>query len=213
MWIKRFGVKTAMFQQTVWASMRNVCQIVALRLGAGVGKHIITVTQLFNVLGSGGGYLLAANAFVAALVEAEERTSQFGVLSGVGMLGNAAGYTCEPDSSTPSPMPYFRSVHDPSFWLLRFFLPYLTSAVGGLVDSYYGHVVPVEITFILLVSVTIFGSLFLPYIAPTPPTDSKETGKPKSGFLTPLKLFMPRRGNMSLFLLGLGAFFSVLATG
>jgi hypothetical protein len=98
MWIKRFGVKTAMFQQTVWASMRNVTQIIGLRIGAGVGKHIIEVTQLFNILGSGGGYLLSANAFVAALVSPEERTSMFGVLSGVGMLGNAAGYTCTSQS-------------------------------------------------------------------------------------------------------------------
>ena len=94
MCIKRFGVKTAMFQQTVWASMRNVTQIIALRIGAGLGKHIIQTTQLFNILGSGGGYLLSANAFVAALVPAEQRTSMFGVLSGVGMLGSAAGYTC-----------------------------------------------------------------------------------------------------------------------
>lgn len=88
----------------------------------------------------------------------------------------------------------------------------LTSIVGGLIDSYFGHIVPVETTFVLLVSVTIFGSLFLPYIAPTV-SPLKDNGKPKSGFLSPLKLFMPREGNMSLFLLGLGAFFSVLATG
>ncbi|CAD6580355.1 MAG: hypothetical protein TREMPRED_002714 [Tremellales sp. Tagirdzhanova-0007] len=178
MCIKRFGVKTAMFQQTVWASMRNVTQIIALRIGAQTGKRIIQTTQLFNILGSGGGYLLAANAFVAAIVPAEQRTSQFGVLGGVGMLGNAAGYT-----------------------------------FGGLVDSYFGHIVPVEVTFILLVSVTIFGSLFLPYIAPTSAI-SKDGGSAKnSGILTPLKLFMPRRGNQSLFLLGAGAFCSVLATG
>ena len=84
-----------MFQQTVWASMRNITQIIALRIGAQTGKRIIQTTQLFNILGSGGGYLLAANAFVAAIVPAEQRTSQFGVLGGVGMLGNAAGYTCE----------------------------------------------------------------------------------------------------------------------
>lgn len=85
--------------------------------------------------------------------------------------------------------------------------------VGGLIDSYFGHIVPVEITFVLLVSVTIFGSLFLPYIAPVQAAPTKTGEKPKSGFLTPLKLFTPRRGNMSLFLLGAGAFFSVLATG
>lgn len=89
----------------------------------------------------------------------------------------------------------------------------MIGSVGGLVDSYFGHLVPVEATFVLLIGVTIFGSLFLPYIAPTPTTTDKETGKRKSGFLTPLKLFMPRKGNMSLFLLGMGAFCSVLATG
>ncbi len=91
-----------MSQQTVWASMRNITQIIALRIGGGVGKEIITVTQLFNILGSGGGYILAANAFIAVLVIPEQRTSQFGVLSGVGMLGNAAGYTCKVQFSNRS---------------------------------------------------------------------------------------------------------------
>ena len=84
-----------MFQQTAWAAMRNLCQIYAIYLGGGIGMHVIQITQLFNILGSGGGYQLAANSFVAILAEPSERTSLFGVLGGVAMLGSSAGYTCE----------------------------------------------------------------------------------------------------------------------
>jgi hypothetical protein len=87
---------------------------------------------------------------------------------------------------------------------------------------------PFQIAFILLVFTTIFASLFLPYIPPVPLSISNDTTsnedavlKPKKSFLTPLKVFIPKRkrgedGNkwdLNLFFLGSGAFFSVLATG
>lgn len=55
--------------------------------------HIIQVTQLFNIMGGAGGYMLAANNYVAILVGAEERTSMFGVLQGMAMLGASVGFT------------------------------------------------------------------------------------------------------------------------
>lgn len=59
----------------------------ALSIGGNTGMQIIQTTQLFNVLGSGGGYQIASNVFISTLVAAEERTSQFRVLTGVIMLG------------------------------------------------------------------------------------------------------------------------------
>jgi hypothetical protein len=94
-WIKRFGVKAAMFQQTAWAAGRNLCQIYSLHLGGAGGIRIIQITQLFNIMGSGGGYMLASNAFIAILADADKRTSLFGVLGGIAMLGASAGYTCK----------------------------------------------------------------------------------------------------------------------
>ncbi|WVQ87093.1 hypothetical protein IAS59_000814 [Cryptococcus gattii] len=91
--IKKFGCKAAMFQQTFWAALRNLTQMYALSIGGNTGMQIIQTTQLFNVLGSGGGYQIASNVFISTLVAAEERTSQFGVLTGVIMLGSSSGYT------------------------------------------------------------------------------------------------------------------------
>lgn len=91
-WIKRFGVKAALFQQTGWAAARNLTQIYAQTLGGRLGVTIIQSTQVFNVMGSGGGYALAANAFIAVLAEPEERTALFGMLGGMQMLGSAAGF-------------------------------------------------------------------------------------------------------------------------
>ncbi|KIR43128.1 hypothetical protein I307_04268 [Cryptococcus deuterogattii 99/473] len=91
--IKKCGCKAAMFQQTFWAALRNLTQMYALSIGGNTGMQIIQTTQLFNVLGSGGGYQIASNVFISTLVAAEERTSQFGVLTGVIMLGSSSGYT------------------------------------------------------------------------------------------------------------------------
>ncbi|KAK4686960.1 hypothetical protein P7C73_g3162, partial [Tremellales sp. Uapishka_1] len=92
-WIKRFGVKAAMFQQTAWAAMRNLTQILALHVGGATGMRIIQSTQIFNIMGSGGGYQLAANAYIAVLAKPEDRTALFGVLNGIMMLGSSVGYT------------------------------------------------------------------------------------------------------------------------
>ena len=84
-----------MLQQTVWTALRTVTQIVALNTGGGLGKSIIQMTQLLNIIGSPGGYDFSINAFLAVLATPEARTSQLGVLAGVTMLGSAAGYTSE----------------------------------------------------------------------------------------------------------------------
>jgi hypothetical protein len=88
--------------------------------------------------------------------------------------------------------------------------------------DYGGMLLPFQIAFVLLTFTTLFGSSFLPYIDPTPPADTdgaKE--KQTKSFLQPLKIFIPRRKlvngrkrwDFNLFMLALGAFFSVLATG
>ena len=196
-WIKRFGPKAAMFQQTAWAAMRNLTQIYAQTIGGATGIRIIQVTQVFNIMGSGGGYQLAANSFIAFLAKPEERTSLFGILNGICMLGGAGGYTCE------------------SWYAVEG----LTSAVGGLAERFIGPLAPFQITFCLLVFCTIFGSLFLPYFAPD---THANTNKKKKSFLAPLKIFVPVKKELpdgrlkrdwNLTLLGAGAFFSVLATG
>lgn len=93
--IKRWGVKAALFQQTGWAALRNLCQIYAMTVGGARGIRIIEVTQFFNVPGGGGGAQLAANAFIAILAAPEDRTALFGTLTGVGMFGAAIGFVGE----------------------------------------------------------------------------------------------------------------------
>lgn len=84
-----------MFQQTIWASFRTLCQIYAVSIGGSYGVKVVSVTQVINILGSGGGYQLAANNFVAALVDAEHRTGSFGVMAGYCLFGQALGFVCE----------------------------------------------------------------------------------------------------------------------
>ena len=90
-----------MTQQTFWASLRSLTQIYALSIGGSFGITMITVTQIINILGSGGGYELASMAYIAELCVGEERTGMFGVLLGVRMLGAALGYICKLTLSHP----------------------------------------------------------------------------------------------------------------
>lgn len=107
--------------------------------------------------------------------------------------------------------------------------------VGGLAFDYGGLLLPFQIAFGLLCFTTVFGSLFLPYIPPAPVMVVTEEGeeKKRGSFLAPLKIFLPKRRypstslfpglvasppasggwDFNLTLLGVGAFFSVLATG
>jgi len=125
--ISRFGVKAAMFQQTAWAALRNLTQIYAQTLGGGIGMRIIQTTQLFNILGSGGGFQLCANSYVAALSSDAERTANFGVIGGVFMLGSAAGFSVGGAAQTFGDLVPFQA----AFGMLcactlfgMFFLPY-----------------------------------------------------------------------------------------
>ncbi|KAL1406277.1 hypothetical protein Q8F55_007973 [Vanrija albida] len=179
--IQRYGVKAAMFQQTIWAALRNLTQIYAQTLGGKKGMDIITATQLFNVLGSAGGYQLCANSYVAILSEPAARTANFGVLGGIMMLGSGVGYS-----------------------------------LGGAVERWAGYLAPFQVAFVLLVSCTVFGMLFLPHVAP----GADDKPRRKGGFLSPLSTFVPRvlasngpRKSYNLTLLALGTFCSVLATG
>lgn len=93
-------------------------------------------------------------------------------------------------------------------------------SVGGIAFDYGGLLLPFQIAFCLLVFTTIFGALFLPYIDPAAPSTQASAStsavaelnkeKRSRSFLHPLKIFLR---DMNLFFLGLGAFFSVLATG
>lgn len=93
-----------------------------------------------------------------------------------------------------------------------------------------GLLLPFQIAFCLLSFTTIFAAFFLPYIDPAPPhpenanqaeADAIKEKRSRS-FLHPLKIFIPRyitlpngkrKLDWNLTFLGLGAFFSVLATG
>ncbi|WVQ69175.1 uncharacterized protein L199_007391 [Kwoniella botswanensis] len=191
--IKHFGVKAAMFQQTFWAALRNLCQMYALKTGGKAGILIIQSTQLFNVLGSAGGYQIASNVFVSLLVPSEERTKMFGVLTGVIMLGSSLGYTLGGLAyNTYGLLAPFQC----AFGLLCFctifgslFLPYLPP------DNHTKE----------------------------PSSSADVTNeKKKQSFLAPLKIFIPKKvetpdgkikRDYNLLLLGAGAFVSVLATG
>lgn len=64
-------------------------------------------------------------------------------------------------------------------------------AAGGLIGEGLGDAAPFQFTLALLILSTILSSLFLPYIAPTPP----EEGKVASGLgsmLKPLLVLRPR---------------------
>lgn len=96
--------------------------------------------------------------------------------------------------------------------------------MGGLVSDHFGIPSPFKVTLGLLISSTLFASIFLPYIAPPTPTKRVDGGAEKKEgafvFLSPLKLLGPNykaeggwRGRWGLGLLGLGLFCGVLATG
>ncbi|WWC59317.1 uncharacterized protein I303_101868 [Kwoniella dejecticola CBS 10117] len=189
--IKKFGVKATMFQQTFWAALRNLCQMYAIKTGAGTGMLIIQSTQLFNILGSAGGYQIASNVFVSMLVPAEERTKQFGVLAGMIMLGSSLGYTLGGLAYT-----YYGLLapFQCAFGLLCFctvfgalFLPYLPPEVQDKKEDSKGTEEKKKQSFLAPLK------LFIPRIVET------SDGKSKRDY--------------NLLLLGAGAFVSVLATG
>ncbi|KAI5480150.1 hypothetical protein MNV49_001811 [Pseudohyphozyma bogoriensis] len=193
---KKFGPKLAMISQVFWPCLRNLCQIFAstspLSNGGRMAIHICQWTQLITILGGGGGYFLVSNTFVAALSTPEQRTARFGILQGISMLGTATGYV-----------------------------------VGGLIGDLLGPVAPFQVTFCLLVLSTLLSTFCLPYIAPTPDEPKAGAEGKKSaaggilGFLSPLKVFLPRvvaveeGGNgktyWGLTLLGSSVFTGVLA--
>lgn len=106
--------------------------------------------------------------------------------------------------------------------------------MGGIGYDRFGLLFPFQAAFFLLNLSTISGIILLPYIDPNqlPPSerasqtsqvDQKATQDSKDqSFLSPLKLFIPRRKvndagkevwDLNLSLMGVGVFFSVLATG
>ncbi|KAJ7876617.1 hypothetical protein B0H13DRAFT_2054976 [Mycena leptocephala] len=91
--IRNWGLRAAIVQQTFWPALRNLTQIYATFVGGRMGISIMQATQLITILGGGAGYMLAANSYIAEIVEPVERTAAFGVVAGMMMLGSALGYT------------------------------------------------------------------------------------------------------------------------
>ncbi|GAA5934400.1 hypothetical protein JCM1841_000912 [Sporobolomyces salmonicolor] len=95
-------------------------------------------------------------------------------------------------------------------------------SVGGWMGEKWGLASPFILAFCFLVCSTILSGCFLPYIPPAVADESKSTKSGASGgFLTPLKIFTPRKivkedGSSSrwygLTLIGTGSFLGVLAT-
>ncbi|KAL3427584.1 major facilitator superfamily transporter [Phlyctema vagabunda] len=90
--IKRFGVKIALIQQTLWPVLRLCCQIIAVTVGGNRGILIFQVTQCICVLGGPSGYLLALNTFATEVTEPARRTAVYGKLQGAVMFGVGGGY-------------------------------------------------------------------------------------------------------------------------
>ncbi|TVY82945.1 hypothetical protein LSUE1_G003144 [Lachnellula suecica] len=90
--IKKFGVKAALIQQTIWPAVRLCCQVVAVTIGAKEGMMIIQITQFICALGGPAGYLLTLNTYASKCAEETKRTAVFGQLQGAVMFGTAFGY-------------------------------------------------------------------------------------------------------------------------
>lgn len=99
-------------------------------------------------------------------------------------------------------------------------------AAGGLTGDMFGAPAPFQVTLILLILSTILSGVFLPYIPPaSPPSAAKDGAKASGGgvfgFLSPLKVFLPRviekedggdgTNYWGLTFLGSGTFLGVLA--
>ncbi|KAL1409301.1 hypothetical protein Q8F55_003280 [Vanrija albida] len=198
--IDRFGIKAALFQQTIWGAFRNLCQIYAISIGGSKGIWIIQFTQLFNLLGGAGGSQLAANAYIDALSSEEERTGNFGRISGVFMLGSGIGSTIGGLAEQwgglirPFQCAFFLLVFCTVYGFL--FLPYIPPAHG--------------------IRKPVSGS---------DSGDEEESEVKRPSMLAPLAVFIPRtvtittpegstttKKDYNVFLLGVGTFVSVLAT-
>lgn len=127
--IKKFGVKAALIQQTIWPAVRLCCQIAAVTISFRQGMLIIQITQFICALGGPAGYLLALNTYANRLAEPERRTAVFGQLQGAVMFGTAFGYFLGGVSGD-----YFgiRKPFEIAFFLMiiatfytMFFLPYI----------------------------------------------------------------------------------------
>lgn len=90
-WIARFGTKAAMFQGSIWSSIRMLVHMYAMYIGGAAGVHITIVTQLLCILGSPGGFMLATNSALMESVLPAQRTAMFGMLGGAQMAGYGTG--------------------------------------------------------------------------------------------------------------------------
>jgi predicted MFS family arabinose efflux permease len=155
-------------------------------------------TQLFNILGGAGGYILCANAYVPELVAPADRTGAFGQQQGVVMLARAVGFTAGGlvsdwfDISAPFKVTFCLLVGSTLFSFA--FLPYVPPAArAGARDAGEGEGGPVA---------------------------KRESAW---AFLAPMKVFFPAKvftpdgryegRKWGLMCLGLGEFLAVFATG
>ncbi|KAJ7912124.1 hypothetical protein B0H13DRAFT_2660272 [Mycena leptocephala] len=196
--IRNWGLRAAIVQQTFWPALRNLTQIYATFVGGRMGISIMQATQLITILGGGAGYMLAANSYIAEIVEPVERTAAFGVVAGMMMLGSALGYTA---GGLANDLISISAPFEITFGLLvvstlytALLLPYIPPASHKTGTTSADSI---------------------------PPTDSGSASKkPESlfAFLACLTVFVPTRyahrtGRFwGLTLLGLGAFGGTLAT-
>jgi MFS family permease len=187
--IKRFGVKAALIQQTVWPAIRLCCQIVAVTVGSRSGMMIIQTTQAICMLGGPAGYLLALNTYCTEVVTPSRRTAVFGQLQGAIMFGTAVGYLVGGQSGDifgirrPYEVAFFLMLFSTTYTL--FCLPYISPTVQNTERNLRSKKDPISF----------FGPLHM---------------------FRPRRYRLPN-GRISthwgVFLLGAGVFWGVLATG
>lgn len=184
--IKRFGVKAALIQQTIWPAVRLCCQVVAVTIGAKEGMMMIQITQFICALGGPAGYLLALNTYANKCAKPEKRTAVFGQLQGAVMFGTAFGYFFGGVSGDyfgirkPFEIAFFLMIGATFYSLL--FLPYIAPLKGEKMEQKKS-----------LASIFGAGKLFVP---------------------TKIRLANGKtKRYWGVFLLGAGVFWGVLATG
>jgi hypothetical protein len=90
--ISRLGLRSALALQTFTPAIRLLIQTCGVTVGGRTGIIVMQSSQVVTIAGGPNGYMLALNAYVAAVLPSEARTAGLGQLQGCMMLGSAAGY-------------------------------------------------------------------------------------------------------------------------
>ncbi|RYP93107.1 hypothetical protein DL770_000764 [Monosporascus sp. CRB-9-2] len=90
--MRKMGPKMALALQIFFPVIRVCVQAASLLVGAKGGIIMMQASQAITILGGPAGYILILNTIIAEITEPAARTSMFGVLQGVTMVGVALGY-------------------------------------------------------------------------------------------------------------------------